>query len=66
VRTTWLKYINSTQFLKISTMIIDYTKVSKNTRVIALLKERELIEREIKAIDKDALVKYELEVLRLT
>jgi hypothetical protein len=66
VRTTWLKYINSTQFLKISTMIIDYTKVSKNTRVIALLKERELIEREIKAIDKDALVKYELEVLGLT
>jgi hypothetical protein len=47
-------------------MIIDYTKVSKNTRVIALLKERELIEREIKAIDKDALVKYELEVLGLT
>ena len=47
-------------------MKIDYDKVSKNSRVIELLKEREKIENEIKSLDKEALINYELEVLQLT
>lgn len=47
-------------------MEIDYDKISKNPRVIALLKEREKIENEIKSLDNEALINYELEVLQLT
>lgn len=47
-------------------MEIDYDKISKNSRVIELLKEREKIENEIKSLDKEALINYELEVLQLT
>jgi hypothetical protein len=46
-------------------MEIDYNKVSDNYEVIKLIKERERIEQEINALDKDALIKYELEVLQL-
>lgn len=46
-------------------MKIDYNKVSDNYEVIKLIKEREIIEKEITALDKDALIKYELEVLQL-
>lgn len=46
-------------------MKIRYEKVSKNARVIALIKERERIEQEIKNLDEDALLNYELEILRL-
>jgi hypothetical protein len=45
---------------------IDYNKVSDNYDVIKLTKERERIEKEINALDKDALIKYELEALQLT
>jgi len=47
-------------------MEIDYNKVSDNYEVIKLIKERERIEREIKALDKDALIRYELEILQLS
>jgi len=46
-------------------MEIDYNKVSDNYEVIKLIKERERLEKEIKALDKDALIKYELEALQL-
>jgi hypothetical protein len=42
---------------------MDYSKVTKNPKVIELLKQRIDIERKIKEIDKDALINYELEVL---
>lgn len=45
-------------------MKIDYSKISKSERVIALIREKELIEKEITAIDKDALILYELERLQ--
>ena len=45
-------------------MEIDYSKVSKNIRVVALIKERERIEKEINALDSKALLKYELEALQ--
>ena len=41
----------------------DYTKVTDDNVVIALLKERELIEMQILQLDKMALIKYELEKL---
>lgn len=44
---------------------IDWTKVSDNEEVIRLIKEREKIEEQIVAIDKMALVRYELEALQM-
>lgn len=43
----------------------DWNKVTKNKQIIKLLKEREKIEKAIFSIDKDALIKYELERLQL-
>jgi hypothetical protein len=43
--------------------MIDYTKVSDNQHVIELIKKRERLEKQIREIDKAALVKYELEAL---
>jgi hypothetical protein len=43
--------------------MIDYTKVTDENVVIELLKERELIEMQIKQLDKMALINYELEKL---
>lgn len=44
--------------------MIDLTKVTNNEEVIKLLKEREKIEEQIRAIDEMALVRYELELLQ--
>ena len=44
--------------------IIDFTKVTDNEEVIKLIKERENIEEQIRAIDEMALIKYELEALQ--
>jgi len=44
--------------------MIDYTKITDNKKVIALLKKREEIENQIKEIDKMALIKYELILLQ--
>lgn len=46
------------------TNMIDWTKVTDNEEVIRLIKEREKIEEQIRAIDKMALVRYELEALQ--
>lgn len=46
--------------------MVDYTKISYNKDVIELIKKREEIEKQIREIDKMALVKYELEVLNLS
>lgn len=46
-------------------MDIDYNKVSDNYEVIKLIKERERIEKEIRALDEMALINYELEMLNL-
>jgi hypothetical protein len=46
-------------------MNIDYSKITKNTRVIELLKQRTEIENYIKAIDETALIKHEIELLAL-
>jgi len=43
--------------------MIDYTKVTDNEEIIKLIKKREKIENRIRAIDKMALVRYELECL---
>lgn len=43
--------------------MINWTKVSDNEEVIKLIKEREKLEEQIRAIDKMALVRYELEIL---
>lgn len=51
------------QIVKITTMI-DWTKVTDNEEVIRLIKEREKIEEQIRAIDEMALVRYELEALQ--
>ena len=45
--------------------MINYTKVSDNQHVIALIKKREKIEKQIRDIDEMALVRYELEALNL-
>jgi len=45
--------------------MIDYKKVSDNEEIIKLIKEREKIEEQIRAIDRIALVRYELEALNL-
>ena len=44
--------------------MIDWTKVTDNKILIKLIKEREKIEEQIRAIDEMALVRYELEVLQ--
>ena len=44
---------------------MDWTKITNNQRVISLLKQRQKIEKEIKAIDENALIMYELEVLSI-
>jgi len=44
--------------------MIDFTKVTDNEEVIKLIKERENIEEQIRAIDEMALIKYELEALQ--
>ncbi len=41
--------------------MIDWTKVTDNEEIIRLIKEREKIEEQIRAIDEMALVRYELE-----
>jgi hypothetical protein len=46
-------------------MNIDYSKITDNPKVIELLKQRIQIENKIKAIDKTALIKHELELLSL-
>jgi len=43
---------------------MDFTKVTDNEEVIRLIKEREKIEEQIRAIDEMALPLYELEVLQ--
>ncbi len=45
--------------------LIDWSKVTDNEEVILLIKELEKIEAKIKAIDKMALINYQLEVLAL-
>ena len=45
-------------------VMIDYTKVSDNEKVIELIKQREEIEKQIREIDDMALVRYELEALQ--
>ena len=42
----------------------DWTKITDNQEVIELIKKREEIEKQIKAIDKSALIKYEFEMLQ--
>ena len=44
--------------------MIDWTKVTDNEDLIRLIKEREKIEEQIRAIDEMALIRYELEVLQ--
>ena len=62
-----LEYCDSTALplveLKITDMI-DWTKVTDNEEVIRLIKERKKIAEQIRAIDKMALVRYELEALQ--
>lgn len=43
---------------------IDWTKVSDNKEVVTLIKEREKLEEQIRAIDAMALIRYEVEVLQ--
>ncbi len=47
-----------------NTDMIDWTKVTDNEEIIRLIKEREKIEQQIRAIDEMALVRYELEALQ--
>ena len=56
-------FIRCQQIVKITDMI-DWTKVTDNEEVIRLIKEREKIEEQIRAIDEMALVRYELEALQ--
>lgn len=44
--------------------MIDWTKVTDNEEIIRLIKEREKIEEQIRAIDEMALVRYELEAFQ--
>ncbi len=46
-------------------MNIDYSKITDNPRVIELLKQRIELENKIKAIDENALIKHEIELLAL-
>lgn len=45
---------------------IDYSKISTNPKVIELIKQREKIEEQIREIEKMALVKYEIEALKIS
>jgi hypothetical protein len=44
----------------------DWTNVTDSNEVIELLKEREKIESQIRELDKNALIKYELERINET
>lgn len=44
---------------------MDWTKITDNTEVKKLLKQRTEIENKIKAIDENALIMYELELLSI-
>tara|TARA_B110000285_G_C15076604_1_gene591122 strand:- start:750 stop:902 length:153 start_codon:yes stop_codon:yes gene_type:complete len=44
---------------------MDWTKITDNAEVIELLKQRTEIENKIKAINKNALIMYELELLSI-
>jgi len=44
---------------------MNWTKITDNQRVISLLKQRQKIEEQIRAIDENALIMYELEVLSI-
>jgi hypothetical protein len=44
-------------------MNIDYSKISSNQDVIALLKQRDDIEDKIREIDDNAIIRYELAML---
>lgn len=44
--------------------MIDWSKVTDNEEIIKLIKEREKIEEQIRAIDEMVLVRYELEFLK--
>ena len=44
---------------------MDWTKITDNAEVIKLLKQRTDIENKIKAIDKNALIMHELELLSI-
>jgi hypothetical protein len=46
--------------------MVNWSKVTDNKEVIKLIKELEKIEAKIKAIDKMALINYQLEVLSST
>ena len=39
---------------------IDYSKISENPKVIELIKQREKLEEEIRELDKNALLEYEM------
>lgn len=45
--------------------MINWIEVTDNEEIIKLIKEREKIEKQIRAIDEMALVRYELEKLHL-
>lgn len=44
---------------------IDWEKISKNQEVIDLLKQRDQLEKKIRNLDEEALIKYDLERLSL-
>ena len=44
--------------------MIDWKNITENEEVIKLIKQREEIENKIRAIDKMALINYELEILQ--
>ena len=44
---------------------IDYEAISKNPEVVRLIKQRMEIERKIMSLDKEAIIKLELQLLSL-
>lgn len=44
--------------------MINWTEVTDNEEIISLIKEREKIEEQIRAIDEMALIRYEFEKLQ--
>jgi len=44
-------------------VIKDFSKITKNEKVIELLKKRREIELEIHSLDENALINYEIEML---
>ena len=44
--------------------MIDWAKVTDNEEIIRLIKEREKIEEQIRAIDEMVLVRYTIEALK--